>query len=78
MLEKLARALEIPMYRLFTNDAHVKKPNIPISKIESTRNGKQDAQASPICEGIVADERQGPKASASHGVKNGEPGVGKQ
>ena len=30
-LEKMARALEIPMYRLFTDDEHVKKPNIPIS-----------------------------------------------
>src|SRR5271155_245748 len=28
-LEKLARALEVPMYRLFTDDEHVKKPNIP-------------------------------------------------
>jgi transcriptional regulator with XRE-family HTH domain len=28
-LEKLARALEIPTYRLFTDDGHVKKPNIP-------------------------------------------------
>jgi hypothetical protein len=37
---------------------------------------KAGREASPICEGIVADERQGPKASASHGVKNGEPGAG--
>jgi transcriptional regulator with XRE-family HTH domain len=28
-LEKMARALEIPMYRLFTDDPHVKKPNVP-------------------------------------------------
>ena len=28
-LEKLARALEIPMYRFFTEDTDVKKPNIP-------------------------------------------------
>jgi transcriptional regulator with XRE-family HTH domain len=27
-LEKMARALEVPMYRLFADDAHVKKPNI--------------------------------------------------
>jgi transcriptional regulator with XRE-family HTH domain len=26
-LEKLARALEVPMYRLFIDDEHVKKPN---------------------------------------------------
>ncbi len=28
-LEKMARALEIPMYRLFTDEEHVKKLNIP-------------------------------------------------
>lgn len=32
-LEKMARALEIPMYRLFTDDANVKKPDIPAQKI---------------------------------------------
>jgi transcriptional regulator with XRE-family HTH domain len=29
-LEKMARALEIPTYRLFTDDVDVKKPNIPV------------------------------------------------
>jgi transcriptional regulator with XRE-family HTH domain len=28
-LEKIARALEAPMYRLFTDEEHVKAPNIP-------------------------------------------------
>jgi transcriptional regulator with XRE-family HTH domain len=28
-LEKMARALEVPMYRFFTDDEHVKAPNIP-------------------------------------------------
>jgi hypothetical protein len=51
-LEKIARALEIPMYRLFTNDAHVKKPNIPISKIERARNGKQDAKLRPFAKAL--------------------------
>ena len=27
-LERLAHALQVPMYRLFTDDDHVKKPNI--------------------------------------------------
>ncbi len=44
-LEKLARALEVPMYRLFTDDEHVKKPNIPT---EATRSravrSKQDVE----------------------------------
>jgi transcriptional regulator with XRE-family HTH domain len=34
-LEKMARALEVPTYRLFTDDAHVQKPNIPQQKIPS-------------------------------------------
>jgi len=32
-LEKMARALEIPLYRLFTDDAHVKMPGIPTQNI---------------------------------------------
>jgi transcriptional regulator with XRE-family HTH domain len=32
-LEKMARALEIPMYRFFTDDAHAEKPDIPAQKI---------------------------------------------
>jgi transcriptional regulator with XRE-family HTH domain len=28
-LEKMARALEIPMYRLFTDDPHEQKPDMP-------------------------------------------------
>ena len=34
-LEKMARALEIPMYRLFTDDNRVKKPNIPTERARS-------------------------------------------
>ena len=34
-LEKMARALEVPMYRLFTDDEHVKKPNIPAEAVRS-------------------------------------------
>jgi transcriptional regulator with XRE-family HTH domain len=42
-LEKLARALEIPMYRLFTDEEHVKKPNIPSEIIpRRTANSKQE------------------------------------
>jgi transcriptional regulator with XRE-family HTH domain len=29
-LQKMARALEVPLYRLFTDDEHIKKPNIPM------------------------------------------------
>ncbi len=54
-LEKMARALEIPMYRFFTDDAHVKKPNIPISKVETTRN-RNRTPSFAHCEGIVANE----------------------
>jgi transcriptional regulator with XRE-family HTH domain len=44
-LEKMARALEIPMYRLFTEDADVKKPNIPLQDIPSRAvTTKQDRE----------------------------------
>ena len=51
-LEKMARALEVPMYRLFTDDAHVKKPSIPISKIETARNEKQEAKLRPFAKAL--------------------------
>jgi transcriptional regulator with XRE-family HTH domain len=44
-LEKMARALEVPMYRLFTDEDHVKKPNLPLESIRSRRvNSKQDRE----------------------------------
>jgi transcriptional regulator with XRE-family HTH domain len=44
-LEKMARALEIPTYRLFTDDMHVQKPNIPQQKIPSRpANAKEDLE----------------------------------
>jgi transcriptional regulator with XRE-family HTH domain len=44
-LEKLASALEVPIYRFFTDDAHVKKPNIPAEAIQSrAANSKQDSE----------------------------------
>lgn len=51
-LEKMARALEVPMYRLFTDDLHVKKPNIPISKVETARNGERDAKLRPFAKAL--------------------------
>lgn len=51
-LEKMARALEIPMYRLFTDDPHVKKPNVPVSMTESTSNKKQDARLRPFVKAL--------------------------
>src|SRR5271170_5561869 len=42
-LEKIARALEVPMYRIFTDEDHVKKPNIPAEAIRSRAvRSKQD------------------------------------
>jgi transcriptional regulator with XRE-family HTH domain len=51
-LEKMARALEVPMYRLFTDDAHVKKPNIPISTMETPRNEKQESMLRPFTKAL--------------------------
>ncbi|HWO27942.1 MAG TPA: helix-turn-helix transcriptional regulator [Candidatus Acidoferrum sp.] len=42
-LEKMARALEIPIYRLFTGDARVVKPKIPREFVRSRDvNSKQE------------------------------------
>jgi transcriptional regulator with XRE-family HTH domain len=44
-LEKMAHALETPMYRFFTGDDHVQKPNIPRETIPSrATNSKQDRE----------------------------------
>jgi transcriptional regulator with XRE-family HTH domain len=42
-IEKMARALEIPMYRIFTDEEHVKKPNIPTEIIpRRAANSKEE------------------------------------
>jgi transcriptional regulator with XRE-family HTH domain len=42
-IEKLARALEVPLYRIFTDDEHVKKPNLPTEVIRTRAvNSKED------------------------------------
>jgi len=41
-LEKLARAMEIPMYRIFTEDADVKKPNIQLRPVPRAVNTKDE------------------------------------
>jgi len=44
-LEKMARALEIPLYRLFTDDAHIKRPDIPQQKARTQEvTTKQDRE----------------------------------
>jgi len=44
-LEKMARALEMPMYRLFTDEAHVEKPYLAAESIRSrTVNSKQERE----------------------------------
>ena len=43
-LEKMARALEIPTYRLFTDDVHVQKLNIPQSIPSRAMNTKQERE----------------------------------
>jgi transcriptional regulator with XRE-family HTH domain len=43
-LEKMARALEIPMYRFFTDDAHITKPEIPLQDIPSRALGTKQSR----------------------------------
>jgi transcriptional regulator with XRE-family HTH domain len=51
-LEKMARALEVPMYRLFTDEAKIEKPDISFSKVESARNTKQEAKLRPFVKAL--------------------------
>ena len=54
-LEKMACALEVPMYRLFTDEAHVTKPNLPAESIRSrTVNSKQEREHSCFRQTIFA------------------------
>jgi hypothetical protein len=70
-LEKLARALEIPTYRLFPDDAHVKKPNIPSQDIPSRAvNTKQDRELQVFAK-LLSQMNEKLWASARHGVKKG-------
>ena len=47
-LEKMARALEVPMYRLFTDEDRIEKPKISFSKVEPAHNTKQDTKLRPF------------------------------
>ncbi len=51
-LEKMARALEIPMYRLFTDEDRIEKPKVSFSKAESAHNAKQDAKLRPFVKAL--------------------------
>jgi transcriptional regulator with XRE-family HTH domain len=61
-LEKMARASEVPMYRLFTDDEHVKMPNLPTEAIRSRAvNSKQDRELRALAKllGRMSDRSRG-------------------
>jgi transcriptional regulator with XRE-family HTH domain len=61
-LEKMARALDIPMYRLFTDDEHVKKLNIPTEVVRrQSTNSKQDRDIRALAKLLarMSEERRG-------------------
>lgn len=51
-LEKMARALEVPMYRLFTDENRIEKPRISFSNTETANNKKQDAKLRPFLKAL--------------------------
>lgn len=51
-LEKMARALEVPMYRLFTDEDRIEKPDVSFSKTEKTYNKKQEAKLRPFAKAL--------------------------
>lgn len=52
-LEKMARALEVPMYRLFTDDARIEKPPVSFSKPERASDKRQDARLIPFAKALA-------------------------
>jgi transcriptional regulator with XRE-family HTH domain len=51
-LEKLAGALEVPMYRLFTDEAKVEKADITFLKAESARGIRPDSKLRPFAKAL--------------------------
>jgi transcriptional regulator with XRE-family HTH domain len=51
-LERMARALEVPMYRIFTDEAKVEKPDISFSKSESARETRLDSKLRPFAKAL--------------------------
>jgi transcriptional regulator with XRE-family HTH domain len=61
-LEKMARALEVPIYRLFTDEEHVEAPKLPAEAIRRrTVNSKQDRELRALAKLLarMSDERRG-------------------
>ncbi|MGB8800721.1 MAG: helix-turn-helix transcriptional regulator [Candidatus Acidiferrales bacterium] len=60
-MERMAQALEVPMYRLFTDEEHVKKPNLPAGVIRSRAvNSKEDRVIRELAKLLarMSDERR--------------------
>ena len=74
-LEKMARALEVPMYRLFTDEESNQEAGHFFFKNRGSAQQERRRGTSSFRQSTSANERQGPEASASHGVENGEPCV---
>ncbi|MGC1796229.1 MAG: helix-turn-helix transcriptional regulator, partial [Candidatus Acidiferrales bacterium] len=51
-LEKMARALEVPMYRLFTDEDRIEKPILTFSKADPARNTRLDAKLRPFAKAL--------------------------
>jgi transcriptional regulator with XRE-family HTH domain len=52
-LEKMARALGVPMYRLFTDEDRIEKPDISFPKTEKADNKKEDAELLPFVRALA-------------------------
>ena len=51
-LGKMASALEVPMYRLFTDEDRIEKPKISFSKAESARGMRPDSELRPFAKAL--------------------------
>lgn len=51
-LERIAAALQVPMYRLFTDEDRPARPAVSLSRSERTPNKKQDAMLRPFSKAL--------------------------
>ena len=72
-LEKMARAF--PMYRLFTDEDRIEKPNISFSKTEKVHSKKEDAALLPFAKALARMNDKEQRLLLHMASKNGEPSV---
>jgi len=74
-LEKYASALEVPLYRFFTDDESVAKPKLPRRDDGSLwgARGKERDALQTLAKALARMDEQDKKAASRHGAEDGGP-----